>query len=150
MPALFLLAVLVVAAPALAQSGKPVRITADSFVIDDRGGEAVFSGAVVVSREGLTVKADKVTVSYGSGGPEDIRRFVATGRVAVSTAGQEATGGRAEFDPRSQRLRLTENVKVVNSAGTVSASELVVDLKANRTTFSGTGGGRVTGVFTPQ
>ncbi|UXN74294.1 hypothetical protein N8D56_03445 [Devosia sp. A8/3-2] len=47
-------------------------------------------------------------------------------------------------------MRLTGNVVVVNSGGTVNSSELVVNLETNVSTFSSTGGGRVTGVFNSQ
>jgi lipopolysaccharide export system protein LptA len=41
-------------------------------------------------------------------------------------------------------------VKITNASGTMSGPELVLDLKGNTSTFSSNGGGRVTGVFTPQ
>ena len=63
---------------------------------------------------------------------------------------QKATGERAVFNPGDQLLRLTGNVKVTNPSGTVDSQELVVNLETNVSTFTSTGGGRVTGVFTSQ
>jgi lipopolysaccharide export system protein LptA len=134
-------------APALAQE---VTVTSDSFVVTEASSEAVFTGNVVVSRTGLKVWADKVVVAYASGGIENIKSFVATGNVRLETPEQTATGERAHFDPATQVLHLTGNVVVVNEAGTVRGPDLVVDLAKSTSVFRGGGGGRVTGVFTPQ
>ena len=143
-----LLATLLVlfAAPVLAQ----VRISGDTFVVDETASRATFSGSVVIERQGLTVWADRVMVEYGAGGMENIQSFLATGHVRIRTADQDATGEQATFDPRTQRLRLTGNVTVVNAAGTLTGPELVVDLRDNTSVFSSRGGGRVTGVFSTE
>ena len=144
--ALFLLAGW--AGTALAQS--PVKITADSFVIDEADGEAVFTGNVEVVRPGLSVWGDKVVVEYGEGGIENIRSFLASGNVRLKTADQDATGDRASFNPDTQILQLTGNVVVVNAAGTLSGPKLEINLADNTTVFTGGQGGRVTGVFKSQ
>jgi lipopolysaccharide export system protein LptA len=131
-------------------SKTPVKITADRFTIDEGADQAQFTGNVVVLRRAMTVWADKVVVNLGEGGAEDIRDFIATGNVRIKTDTQDATGGRAVFNPDTQLLRLTENVKVTNNSGTVNAPELVVNLETNQTVFTGSGGNRVTGVFTPK
>jgi lipopolysaccharide export system protein LptA len=81
---------------------------------------------------------------------DDIQSMVATGNVKLKTEDQVATGQRAHFDPDTQLLRLTGNVVVDNASGTVRGPELVVDLAANTSVFTGGDGARVTGVFTPQ
>ena len=134
-------------ASAIAQE---VTVTSDSFVVSEATSEAVFTGSVVVVRTGLTVWADKVVVEYAGGGMDDIQSLVATGNVKLETDDQVATGQRAHFDPDTQVLRLTGNVVVENASGTVRGPELVVDLAANTSVFTGGGGNRVTGVFTPQ
>lgn len=134
--------------PAFAQ--QPVEITADIFTVQDTAHEAVFTGNVLVKHPTVTVWADKVVATYGEGGTSDIETFEATGAVRLKTDEQDATGERAVFTPADQLLRLTGNVKVTNSGGTVNASELVVNLETNVSTFTGGKGGRVTGVFTTQ
>ena len=148
------LALMLLASPALAQSGltKPgekVEISADSLVIEEAAKQATFTGNVVIGRTGLKVNAGKVIVIYGAG-IDDIQSFDATGNVRIETAGQVATGERAEFDPKTQILRLTGNVMVENSAGTMGGAELTVNLANNDTVFKAGEGQRVTGVFTPQ
>lgn len=137
------------ATPVLA-AGTPVKVTADSFVIDQATNKATFTGAVVITRGTMTMWSDKAVVNYGNGGESDIDELDATGNVRIKTSGQEATGNRAVFTPDNSTVRLTGNVKVVNSSGIVSGPELIINLKSNSSTFKGSEGGRVTGVFTPQ
>ena len=142
-----LAAVLALAFPALAQS--PIEVNADDFVVDQARSEATFTGNVVIRRDDLTVWADKVLVTFGEGGLQNIRHITATGGVRLKTSEQDASGDRATFDPASQIMRLTGNVTVINSAGTLRGPELILNLAEQTTTFSSAGGGRVTGVFTP-
>ncbi|WP_052951624.1 lipopolysaccharide transport periplasmic protein LptA [Devosia soli] len=134
--------------PALAQT--PVQITADTFVVEETSNQAVFTGNVVVKHPTVNVWADKVVATYGEGGTSDIETFEATGNVKLETDEQTATGEKAVFTPADQLLRLTGNVQVTNSGGTVNAAELVVNLETNVSTFTAGQGGRVTGVFTSQ
>lgn len=143
-----LLAVLL-ALPVIA-AGLPIEVTADTFSVDEARNQAVFDGSVVITREGLDMRAQTVRISYGEGGQTDIRDLVATGNVRIRAAGQDAVGDRATFDPRTQILKLTGNVRVSSVQGTVSGPDLTIDLAKNTSVFSGGSGGRVTGVFTPQ
>lgn len=145
---LLVLALAFAAHPALAQ--QPVEITADLFTVDENSQEAVFTGNVVVIHPSVKVWAEKVVATYGEGGTTDIETFEATGSVRLETPEQNATGDRAVFTPGDQLLRLTGNVQVINSGGTIDAAELVVNLETNVSTFTSSGGGRVTGVFTSQ
>jgi lipopolysaccharide export system protein LptA len=133
------------------QAQSPVEITSDLFVMNEDVREAVFTGNVVVVHPNVTVWAPKVVATYGAGGTSDIETFVASGgNVRLKTKDQDATGDQAVYTPGDQLLRLSGNVKVNNASGTVNATELVVNLATNVSTFTSTGGGRVTGVFTSQ
>jgi lipopolysaccharide export system protein LptA len=149
----FLIALTVATGSAIAQtksSDGPIKVTGDTFVIDEAKGQATFSGNVEIIRAGLTVWAQTVVIEYGAGGPEDVQTFVATGRVRLKTKDQDATGDRATFDPNTQMLHMTGNVVVVNATGTLTGPSLTVNLADNSTVFQGGKGGRVTGVFSTQ
>jgi lipopolysaccharide export system protein LptA len=146
--ALALALMTLVALPAV--SAEPVNVSADDFTIDQNNNNATFSGNVVITRTGLQLWADKVVVIYGSGGQSDIDSLTATGHVRIKTESQDATGGKATFDPDTLILRLSENVTVVNAQGKLNGPELTINLKTNNSVFKGNAGGRVTGVFTPQ
>lgn len=135
----------------LAQAaGTPIEVTADSFVVDQAKNQATFTGNVVITRSVMTMWADKVVVLYGSGGQSDIEGLTADGNVRVKTPSQQARGDHASFDPGTQLVRVTGNVRVNNAQGEVAGPELVIDLAKNTSTFKGSKGGRVTGIFTPQ
>jgi len=131
-----------------AQSG-PIKVTGDTFVIDEANGQATFTGNVEIVRSGLTVWAQKVVIEYGSG-VEDVQNMVATGKVRLKTKDQDATGDRATFDPATQLLHMTGNVVVVNATGTLTGPSLTVNLADNSTVFEGGKGGRVTGTFSTK
>ena len=136
------------ASPVVAAS--PVKVTADNFTVDQKNATATFKGNVVITREDLTVWADEVTVVYGAGGVETVESLTASGRVRLKTSNEEATGALATFNPNTQVLTLSGNVTVKNAQGTLNGPQLVLDLARQTTVFSSSGGGRVTGVFTPQ
>ncbi len=147
--ALTVIASLMLIPPALAQN--QVEITSDQFVMNEAEREAVFTGNVIVNHPSVTVWAPMVVATYGDGGTTDIETFEASGgEVRLKTAEQDATGEQAIYTPGDQLLRLTGNVVVTNASGTVNASELVVNLATNVSTFTSSGGGRVTGVFTSE
>ncbi|WIY52883.1 LptA/OstA family protein [Devosia sp. YIM 151766] len=148
-PVFALLAVLLLTPGAQAQ--RLVEITSDLFVMNEAAREAVFTGNVVVVHPSVTVWAPRVVATYGDGGTSDIRTFEALGgEVRLKTPDQDAIGDHAVFTPADQLLRLTGNVKVTNASGVVDASELVVNLETNISTFTSPDGGRVTGIFNSQ
>lgn len=133
-----------------ATPGGKVTITGDSFVVDDKAHQATFTGNVVTVQSSVTVHSDKVVTSYGKAGGGDISSFTASGHVTITTPEQTATGELAVFDPKTQLMTLTGDVLVTNKSGQVKSSKLVVDLKTNKSTFTASGGKRVTGVFSSQ
>ena len=99
----------------------------------------------------MTLTSDKVVAHYGAAGASSVKSFEATGNVKIVTKDQTGTGDKAVYDPATRLLRLSGNVVVTGTAGQVKGGELVIDLKTNTSTFSGSkAGGRVTGVFTSQ
>lgn len=127
------------------------EITADKWVVNEGAREATFSGNVVIKQSDLTVRAALVVVHYGAGGASDLQDFEATGNVRIQQPQQSARGDRAIYNPKTRILRLRGNVEVTNDAGTISGPELIVDIANGTSEFSSqSGGGRVTGIFTPQ
>ena len=124
-----------------------VNITSDKFVADEAQHVATFSGDVVVTRNDLTVWADQVVVAYGAEGPSSISKLTASGHVKVKSKEQTATGDKSVYDPKTLILHLTGHVMVTTGKSTIGSPDLIVDLKSNVSTFSNTGGGRVSGVF---
>lgn len=165
LPSLFALALLAFGAPAsLAQSsadpsgfgrlsgqaGEQVNITADNLEVAENENTALFSGNVVIVQGTMEMRAPRVLARYGEGGPSDLTNFTASGgRVSMVFDGQTAEGDEAFYDFADRVLTFTGNVNVVNASGTVTSERLVIDTRAGTSSFSGSSGGRVTGIFTP-
>lgn len=150
--AAFLVAIglgLMSAGPALSEK-RPVEVTGDRFTVDEAARTATFEGRVVLKQKGLDMTAQKVVVTYGAGGPSDMDKMVATGRVRIVLPDQTGVGDRAEYDPKTALMRLTGNVQVTNESGTVEAEYMLIDLNTNKTQFSAAGGGRVRAVFSTE
>lgn len=147
------LALLTTIAPVWAETAPdPVHITGNQFVVDETANLATFTGDVVVTRLNFKLWAPKVVVDYGEGGPSNIKSFTATGGVRIKTDSQDATGDMAVYDPGSKRMHLMGHVLVKSDSGTIGSPDLVVDMEAKTSVFTGSsnGKGRVTGVFTPK
>ena len=140
--------VALLAAPGAAET--PIKFAADTFTVDEANKVATFTGHVVVDRDNMQLSAEKVVVNYGEGGTSDIKDITASGGVKIKTKDQSATGERAVFNPATQVMTMTGNVKISSPMGTLTGPQLVIDLKNNTSVFSGGSKGRVTGVFTPQ
>lgn len=136
------------AARAAGESG-PVKVTADRFEIAEGQSLATFSGNVVVVQGTLTVRAKKLIVHYGAKGANDIKTLEALGNVHITTPEQDVTGDKGVYDPKTQIMRVSGNVRAVSATGTVTAPELEVNFATNTTQFTTKSGGRVTGVFNP-
>ncbi len=128
-----------------------IKITSDSFLVDDNSTKAIFSGNVIISQPDLIVWADKVVVRYGSGGPSDLQEFEAIGNVKIKQPEQTARSDRGIYDPKSKILRLFGNVSVSNDSGTIIGDELIVDIASGTSSFpANIDGGRVTAIFDAQ
>ncbi|MCB1518631.1 MAG: hypothetical protein KDJ19_13580 [Hyphomicrobiaceae bacterium] len=124
-----------------------VKVVSDRFVVRRDDNVAEFIGNVIVDQNKLRVFADRVVVYLAEGGSDEIRYYEAFGNVVIKEPDQTSTGDRGHYDPNTRIMRLTGNVKVTNKSGTVDASQLVVNLKTNVSTFTASGENRVTGVF---
>jgi lipopolysaccharide export system protein LptA len=143
-----LMLALALAAPAWAAG--EIHITGDRFVVNEDAHEATFTGKVYVQHPNLDLWADKVVIHYGEGGTTDVKTFEATGHVRIKSTEQDAVGDTAVYDPNTHILHLTGNVVVNSEASVLSGPELEVNLDTNVSTFTGSKGGRVTGVFDSQ
>lgn len=158
-----------------AKSDEPVNVEADNLEVKDQEQAAVFTGNVVLTQGGSTVKAKRLTIFYykkGEGpkaaqkGPQqgetagakaapeagrDIRRMEAEGDVVVTQRNQKATGAHGVFDVQSNKVELSGGVVVTQDDNVIRGERLKVDLTSQISRVEGGGGsGRVQGVFRPK
>ena len=159
-------AMLMLAAPANAQkfsgafagmrdSKQPVQIEADRLEVLDGQGIATFDGNVNVVQGSTVLQTSKLKVYYlrdgGNSGPAgNVRRIVATGKVAVRSGEERATADSADVDMKNQLAVLTGNVTLTQGNNIVTGCGLKINLVTNAATLSPCKQGRVKMLFDPK
>ncbi len=136
---------------AVAEVGGAVNITADLFEIDQQNQTGTFTGNVYAHQETFQLWAPRVIAYYGDGGPSDLTKITADGRIRVEFGTQKAISDRGVYDPKTRLLTLLGNVSATQdgSSDVINSEEMVIDLNNDTTRFEGTGtdNGRVTATF---
>jgi len=156
--ALPILAVLLLALPALAQGtvgfgggdfdgDAPVEVAADSLEVDQATGRAVLTGNVVIAQGDLRLSAARVEVAYATGAGADrrIERLNATGDVLIVAGEDAAEGQEAVYTLGTSEILMTGDVLVTQDGATLAGDRLAVNLA----TGSGTVSGRVRTTLQP-
>jgi lipopolysaccharide export system protein LptA len=132
------------------QSGQPVEITADRFEIREDEKSATFTGNVIIKQAQFRLLASEVVVRFGAGGQSELKTVTTRGKVRVEFTGQVAVADQGVLDVPTKVFRLVGNVSVTGAGGVITGEELVIDIGAGTSKFSGgSRGGRVTGTFSP-
>lgn len=157
------LAVASAVVPALAQSGdeaapvsverKQVDIEADRMEVLQKENRAIFTGNVDAKRGPVTLKTDKLVVTYSevpqAGGEKktDVTFLDAAGNVLIVTARQRITGRTARMDVKANKVTVEGGVTVKQGKTVLNGAQLLVDLDTDTSQLTG---GRVKGSFVPQ
>lgn len=122
----------------------PVEVTAETFVVNNADGTAVFSGNVVVTQGEMKLSAAEVRVAYN----EDqtaIDQLIASGGVTIVNLADAAEAREAVYTIDTGLIVLTGDVLLTQGLSAMAGQKLTVNLK------DGTGvmEGRVTTTFVP-
>ena len=168
MRAALLLAALLVAGTAHGQSALekhdtngPIDIDAAKIDVQDKAGQALFSGDVRMKQGDLNLAANTVKVFYRKkGDAPEIVRLDASGGVNLVSPSERATGDYGIYDVEHRLLTMTGHVVLNQNQSVLRGSRLVIDLENGRSSLdsrvtgggaSGVGqtssGGRVSGRF---
>lgn len=129
-----LLAALAIAPAALAEKAdreKEIQVLADRLTADDTKREAVYEGNVVVTQGTLRVAAARIVVREDA---EGYRSFVATGAPVTFRQKRdnaedwvEGEAQRAEFDDRSDVLKLLAQARLKSAQGEITGDFISYD-----------------------
>lgn len=127
-------------------TAQPVEVSADSLSVDQRTGQAVFDGNVLVVQGDVRISAGRVLVVYSKdaeGNASGIDRLEADGGVTFVTATDAAEAREAVYSVEDGLVTLSGEVLLTQGQNAISGERLVIDLS------SGTGRmeGRVRTVF---
>ena len=145
-----LIPVVVAAAPVSATENRgPIHVVSDRFEADDEAQTVIFSGNAVATQDDVTIHADRLTIRY-TGENREIVQVIADGHVRILQQEKVATGGKAVFYHREERVVMTGSPKVSEGDNSVEGQEITLYLNEKRSVVSGGAGGRVKAVFTPK
>lgn len=160
--ALLAAALLVLSAPAQAQSKNPfggfkhdktakIEVTANSLQVLQDQKLAIFEGDVIAGQDTMRLTTDKLAVTYGSlEGSEstgEIQHMRADGNVFLVNGDETAKGAWAEYDVAGGMIRMGGDVVLTQGDNAIAGQSLEIDLNTGHARI---GGGRVTSVFTPS
>jgi len=125
-------------------SKAPVQIESDSLEVQDEKGIAYFTGNVSVVQGSTILKTSKLTVYYarggnGSGAAGNVKRIVASGKVAVRSDDQHATANAADVNMVTQMAVLSGGVTVSQGQNVITGEKLVINMKTNAAKLTGGG-----------
>ena len=140
----------------------PVSVDAGRIDVQERANRVSFSGDVVVTQAGLTVRSQRMLLNYVDEGSLELQRITATGGVSVTRGNERATGDTAVYDFNRRIITMAGNVQLRQGNNNLSGGRLVIDLDTGVSSVdgrasggaaapSGSENGRVRGTFTvPQ
>ena len=140
-------AALLALAPSQAQvfagqnSDAPVNVSADHGELLGKQDRATLAGNVVITQEGLTLRAARTTIAFSSGGGFKIHRLDATGGVTVTRGDQSASGDVAIYDFDRRIITMAGGVVLRRGSDKLSGGRLVIDLDTGLSTVDGKVGG---------
>lgn len=134
--------------PALAEKAdrdKPIQIVADRLTADEAKREAVYDGNVIVTQGTLRVTANRILVREDA---EGYRAYVATGTPVTFRQKRDKVdewvdgeAQRAEFDDRSDILKLTQAARLKTPQGELTGDFVSYDRGKEFVEVTGAPGG---------
>jgi len=125
------LAAPLVAAAEKADREKEIQVLADRLAADDARKEAVYEGNVVITQGTMRITSAKIVVRED---PEGYRTYVATGAPVTFRQKRdkvddwiEGYAQRAEFDDRSEQLKLYSGARLKSSQGELTGDFISYD-----------------------
>ena len=137
----------------------PMVINSDMLEADDKKKTIIFTGDVEAKRDDFTVYCQKMVIYYEKSpekkeagqGSAKIEKIVATGDVKiVRTEGGVATGEKAVYDQKDEKLVLTGNPLVKQGHNSVEGDRITLYLKEDRSVVESTQNKKVRAVIFPK
>ena len=145
---------------------KPIDVSADSAVLDDKAGKATYRGNVILTQGTLKIQADQLTIEAGKQGK--VEKVIATGNLArfeqIPNPDEkpiEAQANTVEYYVVNEKIILIENARVVQNDNLFEGNVIEYDISQQKlqargktlTAGEGTGEqqpGRVKMILQPQ
>lgn len=142
---------------------QPIDVSADSAVLDDKAGKALYRGNVLLTQGTLKIIAEQLTIQAGSEGK--VEKVIATGDQAQfeQTPNEndkpiEAQANTIEYFVANEKIILIENARVVQNDNLFEGNIIEYDIREEKLQAHGQalngdsedGTGRVKMILQPQ
>ncbi len=125
---------------------QPVEVTADSLTVDQKTGQATFSGNVLIGQGAMRLSAARVTVTYAQGDQRRISALHAQGNVTLASGEDAAEAQAADYDVETGTIVLTGDVLLTQGGNLLAGDKVTVNLESGTANASG----RVRSVLQPE
>lgn len=116
---------------------QPIDVAADSAILDDKAGKAIYRGNVELTQGSLKINADQLTIEAGAQGK--VEKVIATGDLArfeqipnENDKPIEARANTVEYYVASEKVVLIENARVVQNNNLFEGNIIEYDIKAQK------------------
>ena len=147
---------------ALAQvsgEGGPIRVKADKSEVLERERKVILIDNVDITQGDARLRADVVTLNYGSNQTSqtglgsnfgDIQTMTARGNVFYITTDLKANGDVGVYNAETDTITLTGNVVLLRGEDVAKGESLTLNLGEGKTSLNGGSEGQVQMVITPN
>jgi lipopolysaccharide export system protein LptA len=138
--ALFLIAAKSDSAQIDEKTGEPLVITSNQMEAEKLGDKIMFTGDVVLKKEGMTLSSDIMIVYYDTGS-KNIREVEAHGNVVVRKEGRVALSNDALYSQAEETIVLTGNASIFENENRIGGEKITLFMADDRSIIEG--GGKV-------
>ena len=137
------------------KGGGTINITSKQAEIDNKAHLIIFKGNVVVIKGNIVIEADNIEV-YLDGNGENIEKAIATGNVKFNQKKNDnqkerfATGEKAVYFNKEQKIVLTENPKIWEEDKVVTGERMTFFIQEDRSVVEGGQNQKVNVVVYPE
>jgi len=126
---------LMAAAPHVDRADKivkePIAITSHRMDADKLGDKVIFTGNVILKKEGMTLSSDSMVVFYDARS-KSIREIEAYGNVVVRKEGREAHSNKASYFNREEKIVLTGDPRINENENQLGGDKITLFLRDDR------------------
>ena len=132
-----------------------LEIEADRMAFDYDQGELRYDGNVKVRHGDVSMRSEKLLLTFNPGRAKSLKTIEATGDVEVLRGEERASGDHASYDPNSRIITLTGKASLGSGSNRIGGESVVVYLAERRAEVKGGGpaageSGRVRAVIDPK
>ena len=125
--------------------------TEDGVIVDQAKKIIVGKKDVLVIHNENHLTADKITLYYRKNAKDKVKKIIAEGKVTVDNGKNKITGDKGEYDPMTEKMKMSGNVCLYQGDSFVNSDEATFDMKTGQSDLKiDQPGGRVKGRLSPS